>query len=198
MKKIIFVTLICLTACSTLKTSDEYIARGNGYLKDGNRKAAIDCFNKAVMLNPSNLDVYEARGAAYYYDGKYQLAAQDFEKVLDANPYRIPVYTAYASVLASVQNFNGALKVLNLVDRLGQATPETYFARAGVYYMLGKYDLAVADYTRVLETRVSADVLQARGNAYAQWGKADLAKADFEKAQTPNMPQHLNAYSALR
>ena len=198
MKKLVILSCLFLTACATLKTSSEYIARGSGYLKDGKKQEAIDSFNKAVVLNPSNMDAYEARGAAYFYNGQYDLAAADFERVLNADPYHISAYTAYASVLASKGDFNNALQVLNLVDKLGAARPETYFARGGVYYMLGKYDLAVADYTRVLQERVSADVLNARANAYAKWGKNKLAQQDYEKAKTPNIPQHLNAYAELR
>lgn len=198
MKKLLLLSCLCLAACTTLKTSSEYISRGNGYLQDGKKQAAIDSFNRAIVLNPSNLDAYEARGAAYFFNGQYELAQADFERVLQEDPYRVSSYTAYASVLASQGDFNNALQALNLVDQLGKATPETYFARAGVYYMLERYDLAVADYTRVLQDRISADVLNARANAYAKWGKKEQAQQDYERAQTANIPQHLNDYSKLR
>ena len=196
-KKIVFLGCVLLAACSTLKTSGEYIARGNGYLKDGKTQAAIDAYNKAVVLNPDNLDSYEARGAAYFYNGQYALAVQDFERVLNADPYRFAAYTAYASTLAAQGDFNNALEVLNLAVRLRPNHAETYFARGGVYYMLGKYDLAVADYTRTLEMRRSADVLRARAQAYLQWGKQEQARQDFEAAQAEHLPQHINAYSQL-
>ena len=198
MKKIMLFGCLLLTACASLKTSTEYIERGNGYLKDGKKQAAIDSFNKAIVLNPSNMDAYDARGAAYFFNGQYALAAADFERVLEDNPYRFSSYTAYASVLAAQGDFNNALQVLNLVDKVGAAQPETYFARGGVHYMLGRYDLAVADYTRVLQSRRSADVLYARANAYAKWGKVDLAEKDFQAAQKENIPQYLNAYSELK
>lgn len=198
MKKIIWMGCLLLTACTTLKTSSEYVARGNGYLKDGKKQEALASFNKAVSLNPHNLEAYEARGAAHFYNGQYNLAVQDFEHVITQNPYRVSVYTAYASVLAAQGRFKDALDVLNIVEQLQAATPETYFARAGVYYMLGRYDLAVADYTRVLQTRPCVDVFNARASAYAQWGKAEQAQQDFQAAKRDNIPQHLNAYSDLK
>ena len=196
-KKIIFLSCVLLAACSTLKTSGEYIARGNGYLKDGNKQAAITAYNKAAELNPNNLDIYEARGAAYFYNGQYALAAKDFERVLNTDPYRFATYTAYASTLAAQGDFNNALQLLNLATRLRPNQAETYFARGGVYYMLGKYDLAVADYTRTLELRRSADVLRARGAAYSAWGKKEQAEQDLKAAAEPNLPQHLNAFAQL-
>ena len=188
---------VLLGACAGLQTSSEYLARGEGYLKDGKKQAAINAYNKAVVLNPNNVDVYEARGAAYFFNGQYGLAAQDFERVLKKDPYRVPVYTAYASVLAAQGNFKEALTLLNLADRLRPGHAETYFARGGVYYMLGRYDLAVADYTRTYELRPAADVLNARGAAYLGWGKKELAEQDFKAAKAGNLPEHLNAYAHL-
>ena len=196
----IYVLLGCilLGACGGLPTSGEYLARGNGYLKDGKKQAAIDAYNKAVVLNPHNIDVYEARGAAYFFAGQYNLAAQDFERVLQEEPHRVPVYTAYASVLAAQGNFQEALTLLNLAAKLRADHAETYFARGGVYYMLGHYDLAVADYTRTYELRPSADVLNARGAAYLGWGKKERAEQDFQAAKAAHLPQHINAYVPLQ
>ena len=129
---------------------------------------------------------------------QYALALKDFDRVIQQNPYRVSVYTAYASVLAAQGRFKEALEVLNIVEQLNAAEPETYFARAGVYYMLGKYDLAVADHTRVLQTRPCADAFNARGSAYAQWGKPEQAQQDFQSARQDNIPEHLNAYSDLK
>ncbi len=197
-KKLFFLGCVFLCACAGLKTSSEYMARGNGYIKDGNKQAAINAYNKAVVLNPHNLDIYEARGAAYFYNGQYTLAAKDFERVLNEDPYRFATYTAYASTLAAQGDFTNALQVLNLAVQLRPNQAETYFARGGIYYMLGKYDLAVADYTRTLELRRSADVLNARGAAYAKWGKQTQAQQDFQAAKATNLPQHLNAYAELQ
>ena len=198
MKLAKIVTLcILLGACSTLKTSSEYLARGNGYMKDGKRQQALAAYNKALALNPDNLDVYAARGAVHYFNGQYTLAVQDFERVLQQDPYRSDIYTAYASVLAAQGDFQNALKVLNVAQQLRPEQAETYFARAGVHYMLEQYDLAVADYTRTLQLRPAADVFNARGEAYLKWGNPDLAQQDFQTAKEAHIPAHLNDYANL-
>ena len=194
-----FFLLLCvfLSACASLKTSSEYVTRGNGYLKDAKHQQAIKAYNQALALNPNNLDAYEARGAAYYLKGQYDRAVVDFEHVLSKEPYRASLYTAYASVLAAQGRFEEALIALNASERLRPNHAETYFARGGVYYMLGQYPAAVADYTRTLQLRVAADVLNARANAYLQWGYNDLAERDFKLAKQENMPQHLNGWVGL-
>lgn len=198
MKKALLVGLCFgLMGCAGLKTSAEYVARANGYVKDGKPTQAVEAYNRAVVLNPRNLDAYEGRGAAYYFKGQFELAQQDFERVLQADPYRVSVYTAYASALAAQGNFEQALVALDVSAQLRPNQAETYFARAGVYYMLGKYDLAVADYTRTLQLRPAADVFNARGAAYLKWGQREQAEQDFKTAKTANIPQHLNDLAGL-
>ena len=196
----IWMLLMCilLSACAGLQTSSEYLARGNGYLKDGKKQKAIEAYNQAVVLNPNNIEVYEARGAAYFFNGQYNLAAQDFERILKEDPYRSQVYTAYASVLAAQGNFQDALTLLNWADQLRPGHAETYFARGGVYYMLGRYDLAVADYTRTYQLRPAAEVLNARAAAYMGWGKQEQAEQDFKAAKEGKLPEHINAYTHLQ
>lgn len=197
-KKIgIIVGCLVWSACASLKTSSEYVARGNGYLKDGKRQQAIAAYNKAISLNNHNMEAYQSRAAAYFFDGQYELAAADFEHVLQADPYQVSVYTAYASVLAAQGDFEQALTLLNLAAQLKPGIAETYFARAGVYFMLGQYEPAVADYTRTLQIRPAADVFNARGIAYEKWGKPNLARQDFEFAQKANIPPHINSYAGL-
>ncbi len=198
MQKALLVGLcLCLMGCASLKTSTEYVARANGYIKDGKPMQAVEAYNKAVVLNPRNLDAYEGRGAAYYFNGQFKLAQQDFERVLQADPYRVSVYTAYASVLAAQGDFEQALVALDASAQLRPNQPETYFARAGVYYMLGKYDWAVADYTRTLQLRPAADVFNARGAAYLKWGYHEQAEQDFKTAKTAHIPQHLNDLAGM-
>ena len=99
--------------------------------------------------------------------------------------------------MAAQGNFEQSLALLNKAVQLRPNSAETYFARGGVQFMLGRYDLAVADYTRTLQLRYTADVLQARAMAYQQWGKPEQARKDFEAAKDPHIPQHINSYAAL-
>ena len=141
MKKItiILTGLISLGACMTLPTSAEYALRGDGYVKDGKPEKALAAYNKALTLNPKNLEVHASRGAVHYFAGNFDLAQQDFEYVLTQNPYHADTYTAYGSVLASRGDYQNALKVLNMAINLKPDRPENFFSRAGVYFMLGSF-----------------------------------------------------------
>ncbi len=199
MKRIFFVVFSAclLAACAGLPTSSEYLLRGDGYFKDGSPVRALESYNRAVALNPDNLEAYASRGAVHFFQGNYDLAEADFKFVLDKNPYQADAYTAYGSVLAAKGHFEEALNVLNSALALKPGKPEIFFSRAGVYFMLGRYNEAVTDYTSVINLRPAADVYNARGAAYVRLGKEELAKQDFDTAQNAKIPASLNIYSMI-
>lgn len=199
MKKSFFFILAAglLAACAGLQTSSEYLLRGDGYFKDGNPARALAAYNRAVALNPDNLEAYASRGAVHFFQGNYGLAEADFKFVLDKNPYQADAYTAYGSVLAAQGRFEDALDVLNSAIVLKPNKPEIFFSRAGVYFMLGRYSEAVTDYTSVINLRPAADVYNARGAAYLRMGQNDLAQQDFDTAKNAKIPASLNVYSMI-
>lgn len=193
----LFFFVLALSACAGLRTSSEYLLRGDGYFKDGNPARALESYNRAIALNPDNLEAYASRGAVHFFQGNYDLAEADFKLVIDKNPYQADAYTAYSSVLAAKGNFNEALQVLELALALKPSKPEIFFTRAGIYFMLGRYAEAVTDYTSVINLRPAADVYNARGAAYLRMGKQTLAQQDFDTAQNAKIPASLNVYSMI-
>lgn len=199
MKKI-FISVFCaaaLAACAGLQTSSEYLLRGDGYFKDGNPVRALQAYNRAIALNPDNLEAYASRGAVHFFQGNYALAQADFKTVIDKNPYQVDAYTAYGSALAATGNFDEALEVLNSALALQPSKPEIFFSRAGVYFMLGRYADAVTDYTSVINLRPAAEVYEARGAAYLRMGKKVLSEQDFGIAKNAKIPATLNVYSMI-
>lgn len=198
MRKTVFLLpLLLLCACQTLPTSSEWLARGDGYFKDGQTQKALSAYNRAARLNPDNAAVYASRGAAYFFTGDYPAAQADFLKVLDMNPYQPEGYSALGSVLAAQGQYETALQVLNLALILSPDKPEVFFSRGGINFMLGQYEQAVADYSHVLKLRPAADVYNARGAAYLKLGQNNLADKDFEAAKSGKVPEKLNAYTMI-
>ena len=199
MKKIVILSALCLLgACATLKTSSEFIARGNGYLTDGNPTEAIKNFNKAIAINPQNMEAYEARGTAYFVNGNYQEATQDFAVAINNNPNNSNLYTAYAAAAASMQDYDNALKALELAEQINAGKPEIYFSRGNIYFLLGKYDLALQNFNALLNAYPAAEVFNARAAVLTKQGKLDLANKDLEAARSGNFPDTLADYARAK
>ncbi len=198
-KKILLLALVGMgaAACQTLPTASEYLARGDGFVKDGKIPQALKAYNKAVAINPDLTAVYASRGAAYFFTGDYERAQEDFFTVVEKNPFQADGYTALGSALAAQGDYQNAIKMFDIAIRLNPQKPETFFSRAGVFFMLKEYDKAIADYTSVILLAPAADVYNARGAAYLQKGEQEKAQKDFMTAKKDTLPAKLNEYRMI-
>ena len=62
--------------------------------------------------------------------------------------------------------------------------PEAYVGRGNIYFLAGKLDRAIEDYSRALELNISRAYIAHlnRGMAYEKLGRYDVAEADYRQA----------------
>jgi len=87
--KMIIVVLVgyCIFApIVSATTAEEWNEQGCRFLESGDCEKAIECFDKAIGLNPNYTDAYLNRGLAYWYLKQNERAIEDFEKVIELNP----------------------------------------------------------------------------------------------------------------
>ncbi|VDP77532.1 unnamed protein product [Echinostoma caproni] len=70
------------SACSLLFSVNR-VAQGVKYFKEGRNNEALQCYNFAIEVEPTNPDAYVARGALYASVGTYTKAVDDLEKSLE-------------------------------------------------------------------------------------------------------------------
>ncbi|GAB0095876.1 sorting nexin-20 [Sergentomyia squamirostris] len=62
------------------------VAEGIEYFKVGKHTEAFQCLNKALNIDPRNVEGLVARGALYANSGSFKKAVEDFETALKLNP----------------------------------------------------------------------------------------------------------------
>lgn len=62
------------------------VADGIDHFKAGKHTEAFQCLNKALTIDPKNVEGLVARGALYANSGNFQKAIEDFETALKLNP----------------------------------------------------------------------------------------------------------------
>jgi tetratricopeptide (TPR) repeat protein len=85
--------------------------------------------------------------------------------------------------------------------QLPELRAEAYYDRGLLYMLVGKTDLAVADFTSAIGgKRTYADAFEARGDAYADLGQPQKAAADYEAARetSGDNPDRLNSRCWVR
>ncbi|KAH8869550.1 Tetratricopeptide repeat protein 14 like [Schistosoma japonicum] len=107
-----------------LNFSMKHVAQGVKYFKESRNTEALQCYNFAIEVEPTNPDAYVARGALYASIGTYTKAVEDLEKSLEIQPnhvnaknYLIQTLVAYAGEIGrkeiskAEQLLNRALKL---------------------------------------------------------------------------------------
>ncbi|XP_034665937.1 tetratricopeptide repeat protein 14 homolog isoform X1 [Drosophila subobscura] len=65
------------------------VADGIEHFKNGQQVEAFQCLNKALNIDPRNVEGLVARGALYANRGSFLKGLQDFEKALNLNKYHV-------------------------------------------------------------------------------------------------------------
>lgn len=61
------------------------VAEGIEHFKEGRHSEAFQCLNKALNMDPRNVEGLVARGALYANSGSFKKACEDFETALKLN-----------------------------------------------------------------------------------------------------------------
>jgi tetratricopeptide (TPR) repeat protein len=149
--------------------------RGVAVVNNGDSDSALDCFNKAILLNPSSAEAYGNRGAAYGSQGKWDLALKDLNRAIHLNPKIGKLYYDRGLVFANKQLHDLSIadytKAINLEPRFAEA----YQGRGAVYANTGRLNQAIADFTQALRLNPAyAQALCNRGHVYAELREWDL------------------------
>lgn len=130
--------------------------RGLEAMEEEKNEEAIEFFNKDLRENPKN-------GYSFSWIAHLRLLQEDYGRALTAAdlalkylPKKDAEYLifAYTSRAITYLNLQDTIKAINDYTAAIKASPETeslYEKRAQVYYELGKYDLADADYKKMIE-----------------------------------------------
>ena len=74
------------------ETAEEWEVKGIDFLEWGEYEKAIECFDKAIELDPNDADAYNNRGVAYYNLEEYERAIEDYDKAIALDPNYAKAY----------------------------------------------------------------------------------------------------------
>ena len=124
--------------------TEAYESVGASFLKEGKYDKAIQCYEKAIELNPQDYEAYNDMGIAYMNSGSYEMAIESFEKTLSINPKLAKPYfnlsIAYTrkgekeDPIAKNGDDDTALLCLKKAAKLGDAQAQKFLNDAGIDY----------------------------------------------------------------
>lgn len=181
-----------------LKTLDEQVTknpddlfwlvrRGRANLAFNPERAVSD-LNRAMQLDPTNVEVLLDRATAYRGMRSFDLAFADVNAVIGRDAKKISpaqrrlAYANRASIKESTNDLDGALSDLAEAIRIDPDDLANYAARAWIWNKKGMPEKAIAEYDELV--KVNPNNIEAyyhRASALASRKQYDLAVADAEQ-----------------
>lgn len=165
MKRIRIVTTLALFTCACCMQAQKVnrpesynYQRGLEAMQDEKNDEAIDFFNKDLKENPKN-------GYSFSWIAHLRLLKEDYGRALTAadlalkylpkkdDEYVIFAYTSRAITYLNLQDTLKAISDYTSAIKIDPDKENLYEQRAQIYYELGKYDLADADYRKLIKLK---------------------------------------------
>ena len=189
--------------------------KGEVFYKTGKHREALINYNQAIELSPNLAEAYISRSVVLYVDSRtigtpadQVKAMDDINRALELNPNSARAYRWRAYMKKWADDKNTALADVDRAIKLNPQYLDAYELRAEIYSDMKKFDLAIADYTFILENpnfknsymqhydfdmmsdwawysdweQRTAALYNSRGTAYYENGERDKAVDDFERA----------------
>lgn len=181
----------------------DYFRRGAQFYNDGKYNMALEYYSRAIKLKPDYLEAYIARGTIYSLKGRNEDAISDFTRVVELKMDSVEGYSARAMAYSAIGDYDRAIQDFNKTIELTPASTTTisseeyldsfipdapdyvgnYIKRGNAY--LGKRlpDMAIRDYTKIIELRPDNQYFYSlRGAAYRLKGDYPNAILDYTSA----------------
>jgi tetratricopeptide (TPR) repeat protein len=144
---------------------------------------AIDDFNRALELQPDNVQALVARGAALGELGQNARALADLDHAVEHAPRSSEAHHRRAIVRGRLGDVTGALEDYATALDLQPRNYRALVDRAGLRASLHDYELAIRDLSNAIGIRSDeASAFYNRGYAYFATGRYDKAILDYDLA----------------
>lgn len=131
-----------------ISDAQEYLQMGQTLLGAEKYEAAIDTFNKALLLDPMNLSIYMSKGLAYANLERFKEAKECFQKAVMVDKDFAPAYFQIGNIDFINDNFDEGLENYNHALALGYNSADLYYNLGLVYEEKNEPDKALRYYTK--------------------------------------------------
>lgn len=185
-------------------SAQDYYRRGVQYYTDGKYSMALEFYSKAIKLKSDYLDAYNARGQIYsFIKGKNEEAISDFSRAIELKIDSVEAYSGRAMAYSAMGNYDKAIQDYDRTIELTPACTTTisaeeyldsfvpyapdyignYIKRGNAYLDKKEPDMAIRDYTKIIELRPTNEYFYTlRGAAYRVKGDYSNAILDYTSA----------------
>lgn len=153
-----------------------YHKRGIAYMRAGDYPKALEDFNQALSISPSEASTYVNRGQVYGNMNRYDESVADFDKAVWLKPDYAEAYYYRAIAKFNLKRYPEVLEDLTAAVTLKPDYTDAYYRRGLVNLTVGAYANAMDDFKRAVSLEPD------NGAAYYNLGLAASKAGDNETA----------------
>lgn len=157
-------------------TDKDWIKSGDKNYVNNKIFKAIECYTKAIELNPISAEAYFKRGKANKYFKYHQEAINDFVKAADLDSKYINILSEVGNDSYQEKDYLTALLYYNKAIELQQDKYDLYYSRAIIFQSRNQSEKALED------LNIAIKLNSKYAEAYNYRGYIYYIKKDYEKA----------------
>ena len=144
---------------------------------------AIQGYDQAIEIDPTNAAPYISRGFAYTLKGNNARAIQDYDQAIRLDQTSAVAYRNRAAAYGSMGDNDHAIRDYDQSIQFDPKDAIAYVARGTGYASKGDHDRAIQDFDQAIQLDpTNAAPYIGRGNAYASKRDHEHAIQDFDRA----------------
>jgi len=172
----------------------EMVNKGSALENLGKHQEAIECYDKALEINPRLAEAWNNKGLALDNLGKYEEAIDCYDKTLKINPRFAEAWNNKGNALGILGKFQEAIACYDRVLEINPRYADAWSNKGAALGILGKLQEAIDCFDRALEINPrDAKTWSNKGNALINLGKPQEAIACYDSALEIN-PRYAKAW----
>jgi YVTN family beta-propeller protein len=134
-----------------LNDYDSWNKLGTELTRKGLYAEAIQCYDRALQINPDYIEAWLNRGLALYSQGKYEEAIKSYDRTINIDPNNVNAWLNRGLALYSQGNkYEEAIKSYDRVIEIDPNNVNAWLNRGLALYSQGKYEEAIKSYDRTI------------------------------------------------
>ena len=124
--------------------------RGNAYLRLAQNQQALQDFNRAIEIDPTNARAFQNRGNFYFMSEKYDEAISNYDQAIRSDPSYDRAHVNRGLAFLQQEKYAEAIRNFDAALKLNPDSAPAYNNRGAAYQQSGEKNRAIEDYKKAL------------------------------------------------
>ena len=191
-----FIIFVLITAyVVSAKTAIEWNVEGTNFENEGRYEEAIEAYNKAIEINPQDINAWNCKGNAFSNLGKYEEANEAYDEAIKINPQFVDIWFNKGNVLCNLTKYEEAIEAYDEAIKINPQDIDAWNNKGATFIDLNYYEEALECFNKVIEINPQyIGVWKSKGYIFSNLNRHEEAIECYDKAIEIN-PQDVDAWN---